>query len=189
MALADAQQQRLLELLREAGEEPVAFAELHAGGISFPAAVISELELNGYPIERVYDHGRLVGFACSIQNAGTHPPHTDGADDHGRTNSRPRISRSADRPGGEFRLASAHDASPAVGAWGGAQLAARRMRASRYSRGRRPSGSDSEARDHHAALPQPNPSGVDGRSTQTQPRHACRLQRPCSPLIVRGSRG
>jgi hypothetical protein len=61
MALADAQQQRLLELLREAGEEPVAFAELHAGGISFPAAVISELELNGYPIERVYDHGRLVG--------------------------------------------------------------------------------------------------------------------------------
>jgi hypothetical protein len=30
MALADAQQQRLLELLREAGEEPVAFAELHA---------------------------------------------------------------------------------------------------------------------------------------------------------------
>jgi hypothetical protein len=61
MALADAQQQRLLELLRDAGEEPVAFAELHAGGISFPAAVISELELNGYPIERVYDHAQLVG--------------------------------------------------------------------------------------------------------------------------------
>jgi hypothetical protein len=61
MALADAQQQRLLELLREAGEEPIAFAELHAGGISFPAAVVSELELNGYSIERVYDHGRLVG--------------------------------------------------------------------------------------------------------------------------------
>jgi hypothetical protein len=61
MPLADSQQQRLLELLREAGEEPVAFAQLHAGGISFPAAVVSELELNGYPIERVYDHGRLVG--------------------------------------------------------------------------------------------------------------------------------
>jgi hypothetical protein len=61
MALADAQQQRLLELLREAGEEPVAFAELRAGGVSFPAAVISELELNGYRIERVYDHGRLLG--------------------------------------------------------------------------------------------------------------------------------
>jgi hypothetical protein len=35
MALADAQQQRLLELLREAGKQPVAFAELHAGGVSF----------------------------------------------------------------------------------------------------------------------------------------------------------
>jgi hypothetical protein len=32
-----------------------------AGGIDFPAAVVSELELNGYVIERVYDHGRLVG--------------------------------------------------------------------------------------------------------------------------------
>jgi hypothetical protein len=61
MALADAQQQRLLELLREAGEEPIPFGDLRAAGISFPAAVISELELNGYRIERVYDHGRLVG--------------------------------------------------------------------------------------------------------------------------------
>lgn len=61
MTLADAQQHRLLELLREAGEEPVAFADLHAGGISFPAAVVAELELNGYLIERVSDHGRLVG--------------------------------------------------------------------------------------------------------------------------------
>jgi hypothetical protein len=65
MALADAQQQRLLELLREAGEEPVAFAELHTNGVSFPAAVISELELNGYSIERVYEHGRLVGVRLS----------------------------------------------------------------------------------------------------------------------------
>ena len=40
MALADTQEQRLLELLREAGEEPVAFGELHAGGVSFPAAVV-----------------------------------------------------------------------------------------------------------------------------------------------------
>jgi hypothetical protein len=61
MTLADAQQQRLLERLRRAGDQPVAFAELHAAGIDFPAAVTSELELNGYLIERVYDHGRLVG--------------------------------------------------------------------------------------------------------------------------------
>jgi hypothetical protein len=61
MTLADAQQHRLLELLRKAGSQPIGFAELRAGGISFPAAVVSELELNGYLTERVYDHGRLVG--------------------------------------------------------------------------------------------------------------------------------
>jgi hypothetical protein len=61
MTLGDAQQQRLLVRLREAGDQPVAFAELHAAGVDFPAAVASELELNGYLIERVYDHGRLVG--------------------------------------------------------------------------------------------------------------------------------
>ncbi|MGO9898330.1 MAG: hypothetical protein ACLP0J_01245 [Solirubrobacteraceae bacterium] len=61
MMLADVQQQRLLERLRQAGEQPVAFAELHAGGIDFPAAVVCELGLNGYMIERVYDHERLVG--------------------------------------------------------------------------------------------------------------------------------
>ena len=61
MTLADPQQHRLLERLREAGGQPVAFAELHAAGIDFPAAVVSELVLNGYVIERVYDHGRLVG--------------------------------------------------------------------------------------------------------------------------------
>jgi hypothetical protein len=61
MTLADAQQQLLLEHLRQAASRPVAFAELHAGGIDFPAAVVSELELHGYAIERVYDHERLVG--------------------------------------------------------------------------------------------------------------------------------
>jgi hypothetical protein len=61
MTLADAQQQRLLERLRQAGEEPVAFAELHTAGIDFPAAVVCELELNGYIIERVHEHGRFVG--------------------------------------------------------------------------------------------------------------------------------
>jgi hypothetical protein len=61
MTLADVQQQRLLERLREAGDQPVAFAELHAAGVDFPAAVICELELGGYVIARVSDHGRLVG--------------------------------------------------------------------------------------------------------------------------------
>jgi hypothetical protein len=61
MTLADSQQQRLLERLRSAGDQPIALAELRASGIDFPAAVLSELELNGYAIERVHDHGRLVG--------------------------------------------------------------------------------------------------------------------------------
>ena len=61
MTPADAQQQRLLERLRQAGDEPVAFTELHATGIAFPAAVVSELELSGYVIERVHDHGRSLG--------------------------------------------------------------------------------------------------------------------------------
>jgi hypothetical protein len=61
MTLADTQQQRLLERLRQAGNQPVTFAELHADGIDFPATVVGELEMNGHAIERVYDHGRLVG--------------------------------------------------------------------------------------------------------------------------------
>jgi len=61
MTLADSQQQRMLERLRRAGEEPIALTELRANGIDFPAAVLSELELNGYTIERVHDHGRLIG--------------------------------------------------------------------------------------------------------------------------------
>jgi hypothetical protein len=61
MLLVDAQQQRLLERLQDADGEPVAFAELHSSGIAFPAAVVAELELNGYAIERAQDHGRLIG--------------------------------------------------------------------------------------------------------------------------------
>ena len=61
MTPADSQQQRMLERLRRAGDRPVAFTELRAGGIDFPAAVLSELELSGHTIERVHEDGRLVG--------------------------------------------------------------------------------------------------------------------------------
>ena len=83
MTLADAQQQRLLERLRQAGDQPVAFDELHAGGIDFPAAVVFELELNGYASSASMTTGGLSACACSIQNPGTHPTHplhTGGAD-------------------------------------------------------------------------------------------------------------
>ena len=84
MTPADAQQQRLLEHLREAGHEAVAFAEQRAARIAFPAAVVSELELNGYVIERVYDHGRLIGARPLQPEPRTYPPHTGGADGPGR---------------------------------------------------------------------------------------------------------
>lgn len=70
MMLADTQQRRLLKRLRQAGKQPVAFAELHACGIDFPAAVVSELELHGSAIERVYNHGRLIG----VRLLGPAPP-------------------------------------------------------------------------------------------------------------------
>ena len=61
MALAETQQLRMLERLRSAGQQPVTLDQLRAGGIDFPAVVIGELELNGYVIERVYEHGRQIG--------------------------------------------------------------------------------------------------------------------------------
>ena len=59
--LADAQQQRLLKRLRQAGDQPVAFAEAAPAGLTSRPPYVSELEPNGYFIERVYDHRRLTG--------------------------------------------------------------------------------------------------------------------------------
>ncbi len=61
VALAETQQLRMLERLRSAGEQPVTLDELRAVGIDFPAVVLSELEINGYVIERLHEHGRLLG--------------------------------------------------------------------------------------------------------------------------------
>jgi hypothetical protein len=46
---------RLLELLREAGEEPVTLDELHVVGVRDPAAALLALELAGHGVERVVD--------------------------------------------------------------------------------------------------------------------------------------
>jgi hypothetical protein len=61
MTLVEIQQLRMLERLRSAGEQPVTLDQLRASRIDFPAVVIGELELNGYAIERVYEHGRQIG--------------------------------------------------------------------------------------------------------------------------------
>jgi hypothetical protein len=73
MALAETQQLRMLEPLRRAGNQPVTLDQLRAGGIDFPAVVIGELELNGYVIERVYEHGRQIGV-CLLETEAAAPP-------------------------------------------------------------------------------------------------------------------
>jgi hypothetical protein len=119
MTPADTQQQRLLERLRQAGEQPVPFAELRAGGIDFPAAVVSELELSGYAIERVYDAGGLSASVCSSQNPPKHPPHTAAGGGPGRTDSQPpytpRSPRMADPPAAPDRQATRGTDRPSVG--------------------------------------------------------------------------
>ena len=59
--LARQRQDTVLRVLREAGERPVGLPELRELGIANPAAVIYELELAGYDIDRVHSHGRLIG--------------------------------------------------------------------------------------------------------------------------------
>ncbi|MGO9900089.1 MAG: hypothetical protein ACLP0J_10440 [Solirubrobacteraceae bacterium] len=60
MTLAETRRLRMLERLRRAGRQPVTLDVLRAG-IDFPAVVLSELEINGYVIERLHKHGRLIG--------------------------------------------------------------------------------------------------------------------------------
>jgi hypothetical protein len=69
----DPQQQRLLDRLRDAAGEPLALDALRAAGIDFPAAVLSELELHGYAIERVYEHGRMIGVRLVEPEGGGEP--------------------------------------------------------------------------------------------------------------------
>jgi len=61
MLIAETQQVRTLEQLRRAGAQPVSLGELRAGGVDFPAVVLSELELYGFAIERVYSDSSLIG--------------------------------------------------------------------------------------------------------------------------------
>ena len=59
--LAQRRQDAVLRVLRDAGDRPVSLPELRERGIANPAAVIYELELAGYGIDRVHRQGRLLG--------------------------------------------------------------------------------------------------------------------------------
>lgn len=69
--LAHRRQDMVLRALREAGDRPVSLVELRERGIANPAAVIYELELAGYEIDRVHRHGRLLGVRLG---GGAEPP-------------------------------------------------------------------------------------------------------------------
>ena len=69
--LARRRQDTVLRVLRDAGDRPVSLPELRERGIPNPAAVIYELELAGYRIDRVHHHGRLLGFRLESP---TEPP-------------------------------------------------------------------------------------------------------------------
>jgi hypothetical protein len=67
--LAHRRQDIVLRALREAGDRPVGLPELRERGIANPAAVIYELELAGYEIDRVHRHGRLLGVRLGAAEA------------------------------------------------------------------------------------------------------------------------
>jgi biotin operon repressor len=71
--LAQQRQETILRALRDAGDRPVSLAELRERGIANPAAMIYELEIAGYEIDRVHRHGRLVGVRLGAR-AEPHAP-------------------------------------------------------------------------------------------------------------------
>jgi biotin operon repressor len=68
-SLAQQRQDALLKALRDAGDRPVSLPELRERGIANPAAMIYELEIAGYEIDRVHRHGRLVGVRLGARDA------------------------------------------------------------------------------------------------------------------------
>jgi hypothetical protein len=55
---------RLLDLLREAGDEPVTLDELAIVGVPEPARLLQALEREGHPLSRVYDRRADRPVAC-----------------------------------------------------------------------------------------------------------------------------
>jgi biotin operon repressor len=71
--LAQQRQETILRALRDAGDRPVSLVELRERGIANPAAMIYELEIAGYEIDRVHRHGRLLGVRLGAR-AEPHAP-------------------------------------------------------------------------------------------------------------------
>jgi hypothetical protein len=54
---ANADRTRLLDLLESTHEDPPTIDDMRERGVTMPGQAIYELELDGYPIERVGRHG------------------------------------------------------------------------------------------------------------------------------------
>jgi hypothetical protein len=65
---------RLLDLLQEAGEEPVSLDELEIVGVSDPARALLSLELAGFPVHRVHDRRSDGPVTCVRLGAGAPAP-------------------------------------------------------------------------------------------------------------------
>ena len=63
----------LLELLREAGDEPVSLDELEIVGVVDPATALHRLELAGFPVHRVQDTRSDRPVTC-VRLAAEHTP-------------------------------------------------------------------------------------------------------------------
>src|SRR5438094_2336958 len=72
----DEQQAQLLDVLRRSGGKPVSYQQLRDAGVEYPASVVSELELAGLPLERVYEGSlsarRLLGVRLDPRYEGAH---------------------------------------------------------------------------------------------------------------------
>lgn len=56
---------KTLRLFEASRHEPLTIAALRANGVQMPGQAIYELEVDGYPIERVYRRGRDRGCALA----------------------------------------------------------------------------------------------------------------------------
>jgi hypothetical protein len=62
--LAPADTDRLLDLLREAGDEAVTLDELAVVGVQDPASALLSLELAGFGVERIYERAGTGTRTC-----------------------------------------------------------------------------------------------------------------------------
>ena len=64
----------LLDLLREAGDEPVTLDELHVVGVQEPAEALLALELAGHAVHRVYESSSRPGRTVACVRLGAPRP-------------------------------------------------------------------------------------------------------------------